>query len=905
MKKTLAIAIVCILCFSMFSIFTPNANVQALSTDTTIFEDNFDSYGVGGFPSAGGWELIYNGMGNQYQIVTDAVSYSPTKSLQLWGQNGWSANAQKTFSSSSEEIGYEAYLRAESNTGSADNVASIGFWNLGAAPWGKRFAVVYFDETGIVYTAPIHLGPVWVSLGSYEANRWYKFRVVIDRAAGSYDVWIDDSLAAQDIAIPDTYEIEALMLASGHAGVRAYFDDVRVFEMQSSASPGLVGYWNFDEGSGSVAFDSSGNNYDGAVNGAEWINGVSNGALYFDGSDYVAVPDNPSLSGFTQLTLEAWIKSDRFDSYLKGIVNKGNGGGYFGDEYGLQLNYDKVRLILSAGSPTGWIVVADTDPIISLNQWYHVAGVWDSTNYYIYVNGQLAKSGQTIVSGASIHDTSNSLNIGGIAAGSWLFNGAIDEVKIYNYARTAQDILNDYNSVLVSLPWRDDFTYANNQEMKDAGWQFDNEVMVSVGGGILTVDNDGSLGGGANYRNHFVGGIYDFKAEVKGRWSGRSYGAPHIKLYTERHEYLWAGDAYYGQYVLNRDGIVVLRFSGYAPQLNVWQVFSIEKTGNILRLYQDGILKSTYTEPDSTPDALTGVATTSHWQGTLQYDYISVAQTPRRFDPSRDGFNFINHDYFFVSEWCKDNTEDFLENLQTFIETNYPDIYQRIPMLQNDLSKKAFLSTISSFVAALHEWGHCFGMSKAAKEFFIGEHELPSGVAEVYDLQAPRYHETYAPNLQKIIDDDQNSLGDPYLLARLFFLRIGFTSLEEDYEIIRSLVSVGIPAIVSLRQKDNALGFHAVLAYDIDDFQKRIYIYDPNAPYPANTDSYLQFHETGGSLSMDEYEPEYEFNGQVFQMTFDRMTFGEKPSVLDEAYNYILEFLNRVLSFHVLCPVDL
>lgn len=187
------------------------------------------------------------------------------------------------------------------------------------------------------------------------------------------------------------------------------------------------------------------------MNGAEWTNGVSNGALYFDGSDYVAVPDNPSLSGFTQLTLEAWIKPDRFDSYLKGIVNKGNGGGYFGDEYGLQLNNDKIRLILSAGSPTGWIVVADTDPVISLHQWYHVVGVWDSTHYYIYVNGRLAKSGQTIVSGAMTHDTSNSLNIGGINAGSWLFNGAIDEVKIYNYARTAEEIWNDYTSFSATI----------------------------------------------------------------------------------------------------------------------------------------------------------------------------------------------------------------------------------------------------------------------------------------------------------------------------------------------------------------------------------------------------------------------------------------------------------------------
>lgn len=279
--------------------------------------------------------------------------------------------------------------------------------------------------------------------GATDFNPWTNNLNVVEAYDPSTDTWT----AVQSMPTPRSLLGAAVagnkILAIGGWGITGYLDTNEEFSIGA-----LVGYWKFDEGSGSVAFDSSGNNHDGAVNGAEWTNGVSNGALYFDGSDYVAVPDNPSLSGFTQLTLEVWIKPDRFDSYLKGIVNKGNGGGYFGDEYGLQLNYDKVRLILSAGSPTGWIVVADTDPIISLNQWYHVAGVWDSTNYYIYVNGQLAKSGQTIVSGASIHDTSNSLNIGGIATGSWLFNGAIDEVKIYNYARTAGEIQNDYNSVL-------------------------------------------------------------------------------------------------------------------------------------------------------------------------------------------------------------------------------------------------------------------------------------------------------------------------------------------------------------------------------------------------------------------------------------------------------------------------
>ena len=154
-------------------------------SDRTLFSDNFESYAVGTFPSGGGWELVWDGMGTQYQVVTGGVSHSSTRSFQLLGQVGWSANAQRKFSSSSSLIGYEAWVRCEGNVASADNVASICMWNPEGQAWGKRFAGVYFASDGYIYTEPIHLGPVNVKLMPYDANRWYKVRMVIDRTAGN------------------------------------------------------------------------------------------------------------------------------------------------------------------------------------------------------------------------------------------------------------------------------------------------------------------------------------------------------------------------------------------------------------------------------------------------------------------------------------------------------------------------------------------------------------------------------------------------------------------------------------------------------------------------------------------------------------------------------------------------
>jgi hypothetical protein len=62
------------------------------------------------------------------------------------------------------------------------------------------------------------------------------------------------------------------------------------------ADPNLIGWWEFDEGSGSTAYDSaSGNN--GAITGAAWFDDPCQGmCLSFDGDkDYVTVGDKADL----------------------------------------------------------------------------------------------------------------------------------------------------------------------------------------------------------------------------------------------------------------------------------------------------------------------------------------------------------------------------------------------------------------------------------------------------------------------------------------------------------------------------------------------------------------------------------------------------------------------------------
>src|SRR5208337_5675022 len=73
--------------------------------------------------------------------------------------------------------------------------------------------------------------------------------------------------------------------------------------------PGLVGWWRFDEGSGTIAGDSSGNGNNGTIYGATWVTGKYGDALSFDGaSNYVSIPYNPIFNfGTGSFSVGVWI----------------------------------------------------------------------------------------------------------------------------------------------------------------------------------------------------------------------------------------------------------------------------------------------------------------------------------------------------------------------------------------------------------------------------------------------------------------------------------------------------------------------------------------------------------------------------------------------------------------------
>ena len=103
----------------------------------------------------------------------------------------------------------------------------------------------------------------------------------------------------------DIYTISAS--ASGYMplsmdGVVVTENDTSTADFQLTPFPDLVGFWAFEESSGTTAYDSSQNHNDGIIHGPTSTSGKSDLAFQFDGTDdYVTIPKSASLDGVLQM----------------------------------------------------------------------------------------------------------------------------------------------------------------------------------------------------------------------------------------------------------------------------------------------------------------------------------------------------------------------------------------------------------------------------------------------------------------------------------------------------------------------------------------------------------------------------------------------------------------------------
>jgi hypothetical protein len=204
---------------------------------------------------------------------------------------------------------------------------------------------------------------------------------------------------------------------------------------------GLVGWWKFDETSGTVAYDSSGNGNNGNLTGGPtWVTGKIDGALSFDGlDDYVSIPATADLD-LANLNISAWINTSNYRQ--NGFIFEKTSNGQVNSQYNLFLEHSSNSLRWRTTPVSGNYHESRLATNI-LTSWNFLSASYDGITKKIFLNGNLSKSDS--FSGTIVQNPNGISLIGKHPPANYVFNGLIDDVRIYDRALSAEEVQALYN----------------------------------------------------------------------------------------------------------------------------------------------------------------------------------------------------------------------------------------------------------------------------------------------------------------------------------------------------------------------------------------------------------------------------------------------------------------------------
>lgn len=251
-------------------------------------------------------------------------------------------------------------------------------------------------------------------------------------------------------------------------------------------SQGLIGYWHLDEGSGTSAFDSSGENRHGALGGTPvWQEtGALNGALSLEQSgDVVDVGELKEVLGKASATLCFWVKTTMDTSLVDTFRDAPAVVGYnHPNWWGTDIKwgvFDSDGRIGIRGKDDELPAFSTTS--VNDGQWHYIVLTRDvvSGETKVYVDGTLEGVGS-----GSTELVNTSFTSFGQSVGSQPYQGMLDEICIYDRVLTAAEAHANYR--------RDaglDLVDSDGDGLNDY-WEASNFGNMASGGGSLDTDGD-------------------------------------------------------------------------------------------------------------------------------------------------------------------------------------------------------------------------------------------------------------------------------------------------------------------------------------------------------------------------------------------------------------------------------
>jgi len=301
-----------------------------------------------------------------------------------------------------------------------------------------------------------------------KTNQWYHIAGVRSAADNSLKIYVNGVLDGPVLSTDGVPNQQNAPLRIGsndpelsiNENLKGILDEVRIWnlprtqeEIQASMhqqlsgqEQGLVGYWRMNEGAGQTAHDRTafgnhgmlGLTFNPELQDPIWVKppspppDSSNFALDFDGANDHVLFEPDLLDTPQQITIEAWVKYQSSKTYMMAVSLEG--------VYAFFLN----RFEVGTFTPFfdgGSIHANDHAYGANLNdgQWHHLAAVNNGQTLQVFIDGVFMGSvDETLYDITSLQRTSA---IGAqFDASEFHFDGVIDEVRVWNLARTPEEI---------------------------------------------------------------------------------------------------------------------------------------------------------------------------------------------------------------------------------------------------------------------------------------------------------------------------------------------------------------------------------------------------------------------------------------------------------------------------------
>jgi hypothetical protein len=347
--------------------------------------------------------------------------------------------------------------------GSAVNLSSWRHLNLGAAiPAADGGAIsngFYLSADPVITTEDVRLDGNSNSNAALPPGGWFNWggptvTIPLGTAPGSYyiGILVDESNDVDESNELNNYVSEPILVTGA-------------FAPSCIAPPAnLVAWW---AGDGNFKDIQGGRDaYDGSEGGVSFDAGKVGRAFTLNGLYGFAVVPAASALRPAQLTMDFWFKSGRdlnglLDQQVPLVMNLDYGSD-LAKGYDFSYELGNLRFGLRNSDPDGFRIVAQYPVNFAAGEWHHVTGTFDGTLQKLYLDGELKRTVNWAAPSAADYADNRGAPEGPWAleyvpadiligrsygdSGSYLFEGQIDEIELFDRALSASEIADLYNA---------------------------------------------------------------------------------------------------------------------------------------------------------------------------------------------------------------------------------------------------------------------------------------------------------------------------------------------------------------------------------------------------------------------------------------------------------------------------